>query len=82
MCRRGHYWDDGKPAHNCEICGASFTQADEATLPEAVCDDGREGRFCPSCRCDLVEDWPSEDCAETELEQVAEWRLKHAAAAA
>lgn len=58
----------------CEICQASFTDADEATLPAVVADDGRSGRFCPACRCDLVEDWPSEDCEAEELAAVAEWR--------
>lgn len=64
----------------CEICDAGFTAEDEATLPAAVADDGRAGRFCPACRCDLVEDWPSDEPAweAAELAAVAEWRARYA----
>jgi hypothetical protein len=66
----------------CEICKGVVTAEHEATLPPAVSDDGRAGRFCPACRCDLVEDWPQEDCEEEELRQVAEWRAANAGLAA
>lgn len=75
MTMRGHYWYDGMSVHKCEICRAAFTKAQEATLPEMVQDDGREGRFCPSCRCDLVAEWTSHDeVGELEAFQVNEWR--------
>lgn len=62
---------------HCEICERRFSEEQQATLPELVSDDGRENRFCPACRCDLVEDWPSEDCEEAELQEVAEWRRQN-----
>ena len=56
----------------CEICGDPASVDDD--VPECAADDGRAGRFCASCRVGLIEDWPHEDCEETELAQCAEWR--------
>lgn len=58
----------------CELCEATYSLDDD--VPDSVADDGREERFCPACRCDLVEGWPSEEpeWEKRELREIAEWR--------